>query len=1461
MILFALPITRHNISEFASKKLSEVIDSKVLVHDISYKPFDKAVLKGITFFDQKDKPFFTADYLNVKFSPFDLFRKKITIKSVELNNPQIDIYKETSSSQTNIQFLLDKLSNNSETEDGTAVNASLVLINNMLFKYNIRDIPYKHDGTLDMNHIEISNLCTNLKLETTNNDSVNLKIRNLSFHERNGIDVKKVLLNLCLGKDCGKITNLQINTPHSALSLNGPMQYTINRNGKESNLLNDINISGCKINSSVSLNELSYFIPDIRKISNDIIRFNSDIEKNKSDIRIHTKAFNNDSIGNVQLDADIRLRMPANKQDKFVAECDINNLELSSNRVKQFGKLLIANDDVLPILENAGDIKYNGTAVIRGNDIRVSGRAMTSAGELDEYIYLTGKSVKATLTTTGLDIGRLLADKSIFEKVSGTFIVDGTMSPLNIDVKSNVSDAKINGYSYHGINLTAKLDGNRIKVNGKLTDPNAHCDIQGLYNTATKSMSANLNVANMRPSKLNLNFGPKSAIYSGNIVADVKDLSSNMSGTVLVKNVVMQVDTNIQTFDSLKFVSTKQNHRNRAVIKSDMFDAQIDGNVELSDIPKLFAGIIERKIPEIKKVVKTAHRENAIAYFDVHTKEMSFIESVIGNKIHLNEPSYIGGRMSSTNSELSLVADIPSFIINGSAYKGATFFMKGVNDSLSILTQVTKSFNEDDVKFVLDATAQSGALLSQLEWKDIHNDGIQGYIKFLSESKMDAKGVPVTKIRFYPSTFLINDSLWEVSPSVFEFGNNTYSLKDFKIGRNNQFIQANGTSSPDIYNDNFDIVMNDMDLEYIFDLLNFHPVYFGGKASGEIEIQNPSTTLKADARLTVNDFTFNTGRMGTLHLLGGWDNDNKRVNIDAITRRGASDSTLIQGHVDIDADSIDLRFKSVNTTAAFLNQYLSGVFKDIQGNINGDLHLFGPLDAIQLEGDEEVTNVRLSPLVLNTDYVIVRDSVHFRPNRIIFDNVSLTDRDNHTALVNGAVTHRVLHDFGFDFNFSLNNFLAYDWSDKETDTFWGTIYSDGMCRLWGNPDVVHVDANLTPKKGTVFTYDSSNPESVEKKEYIHFTKPRIFASQEKQDIVHESRDKKDTSSDAYLNLNINTNPDATLVIITDNKTGDNMSLNGHGPLHATYYNKGRFDIYGTYTLDRGEYKITIQDIIHKRFKMQRGGTLRFNGEPFDGDLNMKGVYSVNSVSLSDLNLGNLSNSTAQVDCILNFIGKAGEPEVTFDLDFPNVNNEERQMVRNMIASQGDMNMQVMYLLGFGRFFTYDYATFNASGGQEQSTLAMTSLLANTLSGQLNNMLQNAFHVTNWSFGTNVATGRLGWQDVEVEGLLSGSLLNNRLIVNGNFGYRDQTTYSNNFVGDFNVRWLLNRSGTISLKGYSETNDRYFTKSSLTTNGAGILFQRDFNNLSEFFRSQAATKRIEQEKQEHQKTRKNKNKTE
>ena len=124
---------------------------------------------------------------------------------------------------------------------------------------------------------------------------------------------------------------------------------------------------------------------------------------------------------------------------------------------------------------------------------------------------------------------------------------------------------------------------------------------------------------------------------------------------------------------------------------------------------------------------------------------------------------------------------------------------------------------------------------------------------------------------------------------------------------------------------------------------------------------------------------------------------------------------------------------------------------------------------------------------------------------------------------------------------------------------------------------------------------------------------------------------------------------------------------------------------------------------------------------------------------------------------------------------------------------------------------------------------MQSLLSGTISQQINTVLSSFVNTSNWNFGANISTGDEGWNNAEYEGLLSGRLLNNRLLINGQFGYRDNANATTSFIGDFDVRYLLFPSGNLAIKVYNQTNDRYFTRNSLTTQGVGLIMKKDFNS--------------------------------
>ena len=325
-------------------------------------------------------------------------------------------------------------------------------------------------------------------------------------------------------------------------------------------------------------------------------------------------------------------------------------------------------------------------------------------------------------------------------------------------------------------------------------------------------------------------------------------------------------------------------------------------------------------------------------------------------------------------------------------------------------------------------------------------------------------------------------------------------------------------------------------------------------------------------------------------------------------------------------------------------------------------------------------------------------------------------------------------------------------------------------------------------------------------------------------------------TDIYLNILINATPDATLRLLMDANTNDYITLNGDGAIRATYHNKGSFNMFGTYNVDHGTYGVTIQNIIKKNFIFNSGGTIIFSGDPYQAALSLQAVHTVSGVSLSDLNIGSsFSSNTIRVNCLMNISGVAAAPQVDFDLEMPTVKADEQQMIRSIINGQQEMNQQVIYLLAIGRFYTQGVNSMANNPQTDQTSLAMQSLLSGTLSAQINNVLNQFVKNDNWNFGANITTGDEGWHNAEYEGIINARMLNNRLLLNGQFGYRNNAKQATPaFIGDFDVQYLLYPNGNLALKVYNQTNDRYFTKSSLNTQGIGLIMKKDFNGLRDLF---------------------------
>jgi hypothetical protein len=469
--------------------------------------------------------------------------------------------------------------------------------------------------------------------------------------------------------------------------------------------------------------------------------------------------------------------------------------------------------------------------------------------------------------------------------------------------------------------------------------------------------------------------------------------------------------------------------------------------------------------------------------------------------------------------------------------------------------------------------------------------------------------------------------------------------------------------------------------------------------------------------------------------------------------------------------------------------------------------------------------------------------VIINPGRIEIPSFRLYDKDGHSGILTGWVNHNYFHEPSFEFKIQrASNLLCYDTNASINPDWYGTIYGNGGGSISGYPGMVSILVDMATAPKSSFTFVLSDTEAAADYQFLTFTDKRkaiIEASQP--DTVPDFvklfkkrvEEEQGRPSSFMMDLRATVNPSAKMTLIMDPIFGDKIVAYGSGALRIGYDSDSEdMTMFGKYTLERGTYNFTLQDLILKDFTISQGSNISFNGDPFLAMLDIKALYRVNT-NLSDLDKSfltdrDLNRTNVPVDAVLKVTGDLQSPDISFDIELPTLTQDVTRKVKSIISTDDLMSRQIIYLLALNRFYTPEYMGSESNGGE------WASVASSTLSSQISNMLGQL--TDKFSVAPTFRSDKGDFSDMEVDVALSSRLLNNRLLLNGNFGYRDRTTSSTTFIGDFDIEYILSRNGNLRLKAYNHYNDQnYYLKSALTTQGIGIVYRHDFDRPFSFLR--------------------------
>lgn len=1461
------------MSVFVAEELSDLLNTRVTIGRINIGLLNRIIIDDVLLDDQDEQEMLKVTRLSAKFDIMPFFKGKISISSVQLFGFNINLQKKTPDSPPNFKFVLDAFASNDTVKKDNSLDLRInsILIRRGRMAYHVLS-EEETPGKFNAKHVQLQNIIANISLKALSKDSINLGIKRLSLDEKvSGFSLKKMSLKLVANSRQTSIDNFAIELPETSLKLD-TIHLIYDSLKAFDRFTEQVRFSFRTLPSQITLKDISPFLPALSHFK-EPISLDMEVKGTVNQLTCSHLEITADN-RQFRLKGDVALQDLSHPQDAYV----FGTLSELTATTRGVGFLVrnLSHDynGVPPVLERLGNVSFRGEVSGYFTDIVTYGQLHTDLGGVNMDLKLSSDKSKGlfaysgAVKTTDYKLGKLLANEQLGEitfnlDVHGRHVTDRL--PV-VELKGLIASVDYSRYRYENITLDGEYKQGGFNGKVALDDPNGSIYLNGDVNVSSRIPTFNFQaiINKLRPHDLNLTSKYPDTEFSLKLRANFTGGSvDEMIGEINVDSLEFMSPEKQYFMNNMNIRASKQINENQLRLTSEFLTASVEGKFQYHTLPASILNIMRKYVPSLilppKKPIETHNNFQ----FDIHIYNTDILSTIFDIPLTVYTHSTLKGYFNDPLQRLRVEGYFPRLQYKNNFIESGMILCENPSDHIRARVRLTNLKKKGAVNLSLDAQAKDDNISTTLNWGNSAAVTYSGQLAAVAKFLRTEGEKPLLKamVEVKPTDIILNDTLWQIHPSQVVVDSGKVDVNNFYFSHQDRYVRINGRLS-DNPQDSVKVDLKDINMGYVFDIASISDdVNFEGDATGTAYASGVFKKPVMNTRLFIKNFSLNQGRLGDLNIYGEWDNENRGIRLDASIKDISTTPSRVTGiiHPLKPESGLDLNIEANELNLKFLEHYMKSIANDIKGRATGKVHFYGKFKGLNLDG-AVMTDASMNFDILNTHFAI-KDTILLAPTGLTFNNIHISDMEGHSGRMNGYLHFQHFKNLNYRFEIQANNMLVMNTKESTDMPFYGTVYGTGNALLTGNAiQGLDVNVAMTTNRNSIFTYINGSVASATSNQFIKFVDktPRRTIQDSIQIISYyeqlqqkRQEAEEEQKTDIRLNILVDATPDATMKIIMDPVAGDYISGKGTGNIRTEFYNKGDVKMFGSYQINQGVYKFSLQEVIRKDFVIKNGSTITFNGAPLDANLDIQASYTVNSASLNDLipeeSSSIIQQPNVKVNCIMNLSGILVRPTIKLGIELPNERDEVQTLVRNYISTEEQMNMQILYLLGIGKFYTED-------ARNNQNSNVMSSVLSSTLSGQLNNALSQVFETNNWNIGTNLSTGDKGWTDMEVEGILSGQLLNNRLLINGNFGYRDNPMANTNFVGDFEAEWLINRSGDIRLKAYNETNDRYYTKTNLTTQGVGIMYKKDFNKWSDLFfwnKWKLRNKRKQEEKSKQQ----------
>ncbi len=520
--------------------------------------------------------------------------------------------------------------------------------------------------------------------------------------------------------------------------------------------------------------------------------------------------------------------------------------------------------------------------------------------------------------------------------------------------------------------------------------------------------------------------------------------------------------------------------------------------------------------------------------------------------------------------------------------------------------------------------------------------------------------------------------------------------------------------------------------------------------------------------------------------------------------------------------------------AALLDPLLAGVLQNTSGEANAHLRAHGAETGMSIDGEVEIPTLATTLRSTGVTYSLAGGRITIDDSRARLEPVTLSDSHGGEARVEAEVDLTSLRAVSARVEVGLENLRVLD---TARGGFHGTAAATGTVELATDRMGTRVEVDARTEKGTRLHLPlSADGGEIDWADFVVFRQAEVQAVGGASPVRRVVRQRRRPME---ANLRLDITPEAEVNLLIDPRMGRGITARGEGTI-ALRVNPAEnlMTMTGDYTIAEGRVELSMMDVITRNFTIAPGSSLRWNGAPGDATMAVKAAYRVRT-SLTPL-VGEQNplfsgRATVPVDCVLSLTGELAAPEITFDIELPSADPDQRLIAESAMNTDEAKSMQFLSLLTTGSFAPGSSLTGVGTAGQ--GALASGAVGFDILTGQLSNLLSSEEYDVWFRYRPQE-----GFAQNRVDVGFSTGFVDDRLLLEIEGNYIDDRSATSvgtgnvtNLAGDVSLTWVIDDAGNLRLKVFTQTIDRLNETQGLQESGLGVYYKKDFNRLSDIIR--------------------------